>query len=96
MGQPTDEMLMLVIGQTLDSSRRYREMAREYMAKADDLEAMALKVALDAQHRGEDAKAKAKTEAELEEVMKNATEKNAKDVFENFGDIFGGKKGSKK
>lgn len=91
----SNEILLHVIERTLQSSREYRELAREYMAKADDLESMALKVALDAQHREEDAKVKAKTEAELEEVMKGAAEKSAKDVFENFGDLFT-KKGPKK
>lgn len=80
------EMTMMVINHNLQTAREYRQMAKEYMKKADEIEGMTLKVALEVGQRG--------ASADDIETVKEAT-KAAKDVFENFGDLFSGKKGSK-
>jgi hypothetical protein len=81
MRQP-NELLMHVITNNLQVAREYRCMANEFMKKAEDLEASLLKIAISL------------NEAEAE-VCEKAAEKSAKDVFEEFGDLFA-KKGSKK
>lgn len=86
MAKP-NELLMHVITNNLQVAREYRQMANEYMKKAEDLEATLLKVAIEL------------NETEREACEK-ASETSAKDVFESFGDIFGksdfAKKASKK
>lgn len=77
------EVLMHVISATLQSAREYREMAKELLSKADALEREMLKVAVHAK--------------ETEDAFQTASAPtNFKDVFENFGDMFTGKKESKK
>jgi hypothetical protein len=83
----SDEMLVHILAKICDSSREYRIMAKEFLRKADDLEAMALKVALEVKMQdNEDMKA----------FVEGAAKASAKDVFENFGDMFSGKKGTAK
>ena len=85
----SEEMLAHVLAKICDSSREYRMMAKEFLKKADELEAMALQVALDSKRQDSE---------NIREAMANAAKAtpSTKDIFEDFGDMFSGKKGPSK
>lgn len=80
----SNEILMHIISANLQSAREYRQMAKEFMNKADQLEATMLQIAM---------KIKEDDRAEIEEVLKKTSGKSSTaDVFESFDDMFSGKK----
>lgn len=81
-----DDLLQIAIKTTLESSQRYRMLAQEYMKRADDLEARALEVVLNAKDQGD---------ALVKEAIMKAAEKGGEDVFKVFGEIFGNVFGEK-
>ena len=79
----SNEILMHIISANLQSAREYRQMAKEFMNKADHLEATMLQVAM---------KIKEMEKVEIEEVLKTSGKPSAGDVFDSFDDMFSGKK----